>query len=84
MKPVEESHKSSEKPFSLAVVLNRIYFGLYEKYAEIWTDLGKALRYFELANASGSSDYSLVAQTMKEAAIFLYIQWHALSLERYC
>ena len=49
----------------------------------IWIDLGRALSKFMFNYKQEHEDYELVGNTLREAAIFLYIQWYILSRERY-
>ena len=79
----DENTGSTDHSYSLSVVLNRIYFGLYNNYGEIWKDIGKASNKFMEESKDEHEDHRIVAQTIKEAVVFLYLQWYYLSLERY-
>ena len=79
----DENTGSTDQSYSLSVVLNRIYFGLYNNYGEIWKDIGKASNKFTEESKDEHEDHRIVAQTIKEAVVFLYLQWYYLSLERY-
>ena len=72
-----------EQIFSIEVILNRLYFSLYDSQTTFWTHLGQAINQFISKHGSDHPDYLLVGQTIKECAIFLYIQWYLLSLERH-
>lgn len=68
---------------SLPTVLNRVYFGLYQDYQAIWSDIGKTLSSFLRKHQANHPDYTIIANTLREAVLFLYLQWHTLSLQRY-
>lgn len=67
----------------MQVVMNRLYFCFYINYESAWIDIGKAINKFVKDYSVENQDYTVVGNTLKEAVIFLYIQWYILSLARF-
>ena len=62
--------------------MNKIYLSCYKNYSVFWQELGTALRNYQTVFRS-KGDYEKVGLTIREAAIFLYIQWYFMSEQRF-
>ena len=67
----------------MQVVMNRLYICFYINYESAWIDIGKAINKYVKDYSVENQDYTVVGNTLKEAVIFLYIQWYILSLARF-
>jgi hypothetical protein len=63
--------------------MNKVLLQKYKNYNEIWKDLGKAISNILTIFSESATDPNIIAQTIREAALLLYLQWHHLSKRRY-
>lgn len=75
--------KMIAQPMDLGTILNRLYLEVYTKPQDCWRDIGLVWRNCRKFNEDPNSDIRILCETLREASIWLYEQWHALSLERF-
>ena len=62
----------------LGTVLNRLYLEYYRGYTHFWTELGLVFKNCRRFNTNEESDIRVLGDTLREAAILLYKDWHTL------
>lgn len=67
----------------ISQILNRVYLGFYKAAPEFWREVGAALNNYLKAYPPDKGDFHTVGLVMRDAAILLYEQWHALTAQRY-
>jgi SNF2 family DNA or RNA helicase len=70
-------------PMDLGTVLNRLYLDYYKSTPPFWNDLGLVFKNCRKFNRDKETDIRILCDTLREGAIELYKQWHALMSERY-
>ena len=79
----EEKKYGISGSISIGQILNKIYLGIYQHNRHFWYELGKAINIYLTVHTENSGDYHIAGMVIKEAAIFLYIQWYHLLEQRF-
>ena len=64
----------------LVTVLNRLYLDYFASFDKFWDDLGLIFRNCRKFNRNENSDIRILCDTLREATIYLYNQWHSLQM----
>lgn len=64
-------------------MLNRLYLDYYRGPTHFWTELGLVFRNCRKYNTDEESDIRVLCDTLREASIVLYGDWHRISLDNY-
>lgn len=67
----------------LGTILNRILLDSYKSPIEFWKDVGLVWRNCRKFNQGQECDIKMIGDTLREASVCLYRQWHKLTSERY-
>ena len=70
-------------PMDLGTIINRIYLDYYKKYSVFWMELGLVFKNCRKFNKDPDSDIRILGDTLREASIFLYRQFHQTTLQKY-
>ena len=61
------------QPMDLGTILNRIYLDYYVQFKNFWYELGLVFKNCRAYNTDKESEIRILCDTLREAAILLYI-----------
>jgi hypothetical protein len=64
------------QPMDLSTVFHRLYLDAYLGPRHFWTELGLVFKNCRKYNGDESCDLRILCDTLREAALILYLEWH--------